>query len=430
MYIYGIIVLICIYILYFGCYKLKSPFWSRQPVFHYHNLSYWLFPPGIIKKNLSTSKYLDSNIVVKNIDYTNILPNKIVNSKTATENVTKHTTNSFSFNDSDIKQCILLIQKYYLNEGVNTYNPDAGEITAYFYGHIKPCFIGYYKLNTPLIQNGNIKDIIQHDKIISTITSRPLYFYIRNGSDTTNQNKHKQIHFTSQYVDFLVTHKSYRKQGFTPKMIYTFAHDIINTKQNDVSNFLFKNEGTTISIIPFVTYNCFVFDTVFWNIKPHDPIYKLTKLNESNFSIIERTFQTTLEGMFETIAIPHIHAIKELITRKVWNVFILHYKEDILGYYFFRNHEFYYDGGKVFECFGSICVRDEMLFVNNFYNCIDFLKKNNQLKYLYIENLSNNNILLKYILKEKSYISKLRYNYYFYNNIIRPVLGKDTIILN
>ncbi len=32
-------------------YKLKYPFWSRQPVFHYHNLKYWLFPPGIIQHN-------------------------------------------------------------------------------------------------------------------------------------------------------------------------------------------------------------------------------------------------------------------------------------------------------------------------------------------------------------------------------------------
>ena len=43
-----LIILVLLFLLYFY-YKIKYPFWSRQPVFHFHNLLYWYNPPGIIQ---------------------------------------------------------------------------------------------------------------------------------------------------------------------------------------------------------------------------------------------------------------------------------------------------------------------------------------------------------------------------------------------
>ena len=46
--------------------KLYFQFWSRQPVFHYHNLWHWLFPPGIIQQNKpKLDKYYDIKIPFK-----------------------------------------------------------------------------------------------------------------------------------------------------------------------------------------------------------------------------------------------------------------------------------------------------------------------------------------------------------------------------
>ena len=42
------LIIVAIIVILVIIYKLKFPFWSRQPVFHYHNLIYWIFPPGII----------------------------------------------------------------------------------------------------------------------------------------------------------------------------------------------------------------------------------------------------------------------------------------------------------------------------------------------------------------------------------------------
>ena len=68
--IIGIIVIIIVIIL---GYRLKYQFWSRQPVFHYHNLKYWLFPPGIIQhkrpeKNKLNNKFCN-NLILHSYNY-------------------------------------------------------------------------------------------------------------------------------------------------------------------------------------------------------------------------------------------------------------------------------------------------------------------------------------------------------------------------
>ena len=56
-------------------YKIKYPFWSIQPVFHFHNLKYWFFPPGIIQhKNPKINKFFDRTVEFCNIE--NLLTDK------------------------------------------------------------------------------------------------------------------------------------------------------------------------------------------------------------------------------------------------------------------------------------------------------------------------------------------------------------------
>ena len=64
-----IITIIIIYFLIIGYFKLKYPFWLRQPVFHYHNLYYWIKPPGIINEDLpEKNKFYDETIQFYNYD--------------------------------------------------------------------------------------------------------------------------------------------------------------------------------------------------------------------------------------------------------------------------------------------------------------------------------------------------------------------------
>ena len=47
--LYIILFIVIIFMLVMGYIKIRHRFWSKQPVFHYYNLWYWLRPPGIIQ---------------------------------------------------------------------------------------------------------------------------------------------------------------------------------------------------------------------------------------------------------------------------------------------------------------------------------------------------------------------------------------------
>ena len=51
MLIYIILTIIVLLVIGYLYYKVKFQFWSRQPVFHFHNIWYWYDPPGIIQKD-------------------------------------------------------------------------------------------------------------------------------------------------------------------------------------------------------------------------------------------------------------------------------------------------------------------------------------------------------------------------------------------
>ena len=69
---YLIIILVILYIVFTIYFKIKSPFWSRQPVFHFHNIYYWFFPPGIIQHNLPIlNQFYNSSILFNTYSDTN-----------------------------------------------------------------------------------------------------------------------------------------------------------------------------------------------------------------------------------------------------------------------------------------------------------------------------------------------------------------------
>ena len=64
MTLYILLVLLILYALFIIICKVKFRFWSTQPVFHFYNLRYWCFPPGIIQHEVpkSAGKFYNSYI--------------------------------------------------------------------------------------------------------------------------------------------------------------------------------------------------------------------------------------------------------------------------------------------------------------------------------------------------------------------------------
>jgi hypothetical protein len=120
---------------------------------------------------------------------------------------------------------------------------------------------------------------------------------------------------------------------------------------------------------------------------------------------------------------------------------VVHKGDHVISYYFFRDAKTNYKNEKIYECIGSINDmgvdmnvknngdNNNELFINNFYNCIDYFKKKENIRYIIIENISNNNLILKEVKQRFGEIQKMPYSYYFYNLAIRPKLAEETMII-
>ena len=62
--IYYIYIFISTVIILFLSTRLFNRFWSTQPVFHFYNIWYWMFPPGLVDTKLpKETKFYNDNIV-------------------------------------------------------------------------------------------------------------------------------------------------------------------------------------------------------------------------------------------------------------------------------------------------------------------------------------------------------------------------------
>lgn len=433
-YFYGLAYIVTFYILFILYFKWRNRFWSTQPVFFYHQLWNWIFPRGLIHP-LELPLH-------KNKFYTPF-------------NVKTITINSANFDEiikqNDVQKGLSLIQNHYLRENEVTYKPKIDDINVYLKHHNGPCFISYYYTNQMLyeqIRLGYEKNsetgLVQVPNIHSILSCRPLYVSLDGNRFITN------------YVDFLTTHKKHRKKGYAPRLINTFAYHsnqyYLKQEKEVHSSYFFKNEAKKASIVPFVVYSSYFCDVKYFSPKEFNPLVKLTIIDDNNMNLFTSNFQDIISS-FTYYIHSDIANLECLIREKQIFVFCSHQKNEIFDWYFFRRSHVEYKEQVVWEFFGSCSnfyktyTREpsmisfktkndantinpqRQLFINHFYNCIDYLKKNENMSYLNIESISHNDILLSNIIKRKLFLSSTHYNYYFYNFIYHPQKSQNVLIL-
>jgi hypothetical protein len=140
-----------------------------------------------------------------------------------------------------------------------------------------------------------------------------------------------------------------------------------------------------------------------------------------------------LNNIFETILTTEITNIYQLIKYKNYHLFIVSFNNIISSIYIFKDFQIKYKNKKIYDLISSILlIKNDFhinLFVNNFYNCIDFLKKKNNIEYINIHNVSNNNILLRMLKKSYKEEDKLHTNWYNVNYIMKPIECNKTITI-
>lgn len=389
LYIVGgfIVFLLCI----IAFIKIKYPFWSIQPVFHYYDFYYWFVDSGIINKKLpEKNKYFHPQIKI--FSYEQI-------------------TEIHQIDFLKLIQTNYIHNKEYKN---NKFLPLLENIVPYFTSHNSPCYWSlYYK---PKVTT----DLSEEKVLISAITSRPLHVYIED-----------KIQMDVYYIDYLCVDVDNRKKGVAPQMIQT--HEYSQRHQNhDIQVCLFKREDELTGIIPITAYDTYGFKNTKWY-KPQDLPAQITILKADSQNLYYLVdFIRLNKSVFKINIMPEISNLLELIKTNNLIIYIIMEEGKIHGAYFFRKNCTYVEEKEaVFSCIASINVSaEEKVFIHGFKVAIfKIMTEYPECKYVLLEKISHNHVIIKDLCKKTHpIISKTAY--FFYNFAYHTFESDKVFILN
>ena len=379
--LYKFLIVFVLYLLLKAIFRIKYPFWSIQPVFHYHNLYYWLAPPGIISSKMPKKHktYFDNSIVFKE-----------------EEQLTNNEKNNM----------IDLLQQHYLRTNDVNYVPSKEVTFSYLQNLCYSSLIGL-KYDTTLIKN------IQHEKLIGIITGRPISCYLDNQEMVVN------------YVDYLCVHKKYRKKQIAPKLIHSYYVKQRNLQPNCV--FLFKRESSKTAYVPLTSYLSYGFDLTYRKkpVKKYAFRFQVEHLRE----IYDIFYQ--IKKVFRCCLFSSLSNIETLLKNNAIYLYGILNKHKLHALYIFKNGETTIDNHSTIECVCSYKTPNlkDMIFYNGFLNALYEMKHLDR-KTLLLDNVGHNYILINNFMKKNTPLFCSTNSYYFYNFAYRPVLSKDVFILH
>ena len=415
-----IIVLLFLFIIIFKCYvKIRFKFWSYQPVFHYHNLFYWIYPKGIIDTALPE-------------------PNKYCN-------FINISTHEAAAHDAEaLGKIVEFIKTNYYTQKSATYAPSIAYFTAYFSGTNNGSHISIYHKADTILQDATF---ISEKQIVAIMTTRSVNITIKNLET-----------FPAQYVDCLCVHAHHRKQDIATEIIQTHIYNVYHKNQRKkVSVSLFKREGRLTGIVPLTAYITYQFDI--------SSIPKISaallhasmqviEINKQNIRLLT-SFIETQNAKFDCFVLPDFSNLLSLISNKVYIIYGIIENHELIAAYFFKDSQMCYseEGDddlenrekdksiKSIDYFGSIDnsdgnsnsknKKDNTIFLIGFNIALHkAIKKQKQIKLITIENISDNYIiinnlfLLNVIPKFTSPTA-----YFYYNYAKRPIRPEHALIL-
>ena len=380
--IYSFVILITLYLLLSGLFKLYFPFWSRQPVFHLHNVYYWIYYYFNDKGNMicetlpSDSKFYDE------------------------------TVNFYNFVDcpEDLKKdFVQFIRENFMPRKAEKYNPENNSIIDAFQNHN-----GKSSLSLK-IYNGTI---------LACMTMKPIECQIDN------------IKMTINYVDLLCVHKLHRKKNYAPRQIFTHLQHRQNQNNNAIS--FFKRENKSNMIVPFTTYYNYMFKIKNWKFcydfdQPNINIVFIGKENRNKFHQVFMESKQYFKYSF-TLGLGNIFHMIDSGHMKIAALMI---GERFVGYYVFMNSYTTYHGAKSIECLSSYRMNTvtDNVFTLGFLISLSLTAKDWRNEIIFIENVSNNNIILKLLLEKYIYLERMKNALYFYNYAIHPKDANKTLCI-
>ena len=444
-------------------------FWIHQPIFHKYNISYYFCSPQLI----------NSECPLKNA-YTNFI-----------------NIETFSMSELDALDALLwnrFLSTILKKTGTL---PEKNAVSIYFDTVLERSYISFYN-EPVVYQNIDKGYYIDEKKTTGVITSRPLRFFIKQYNnelpvyyiDYLNVDKDKSKNEEKHITHELIQTHIYNQQALNIQKIKNNkkSNDIELNKNYNIQICLFKrnNVKNNIGVVPLCSYKSYIFSYKQYYFKKyiyqiqdqtynkykHYKIFLLTKLN---FHTILDFIKQQHIDRFTVFILPNINNLyQQIISGKLIVYYLLDViNGQIIAVYFFRSHK------QTVSCVGSICYYNqteqlsyEDYFLYGFKQCIIWFTEKRaptgvgsiyvgtgtdgtgkrggkrgknvktdknintdmELIYFHIENISDNTILIRDLIKINNTKSYLHYTttdtmYFFYNFIHKQCDSKDVFIL-
>jgi hypothetical protein len=393
--------IIILYLLFKLYIKITYKFWAHQPVFHSYNLINWINKGGIVNDSPKINNYTNF------IDITN--------------------KNFFDYSEEEIIKIVDIINHNYKTNKTNKTNMKAtylltkNNFVAFFTGHLNKSYIAIYKKQQYLLNEQPIQTIESTSGIIGVLTGKPITITIKNKL------------LKSYYIDFLTIDNIYKNKDIQEQLIQTYEYYQINdNKEFKIS--LFKHTGKLKGIVPLTKYNSYIFNSAL--ICPKFNCYnKIIEISEVNFYLLINLI-TLSKNYFKCVIMVNESNLLHLILKNIYKIYGLLdiNTNELKTCYFFKQSNITFEVKELYkkenkkiillDLVGSIKNCDNIEFINGFLIVL------NKKCYINIDNISYNNILIQYLLKNSLTALNSSYTSFFlYNYINRPIQSKNILII-
>jgi hypothetical protein len=421
-----IAILIVFYLFLVLFFKCKMPFWSKQPVFHWYNLMYWLGgPPGLMIKDLP--------VINKYVDLFNI----------KTFSLTDYESEG---NKEAIETICEFIKKNYIyttNQGV-LYTPNKSHILDYLINSNHPGYFTLYQEPKMLLQT---ETSVTDTDIIAVISARPLYVRLNKKS----LFKKEKIMFTTYYVDNLCVQPAYRKKGIASTMIQTHYYNL-RQKNKQINTCLFKREGDLNAIVPLTAFKTYclnmaqLLNTISINtISIVLPIqYSLIEIGVNQLHLCIDFIKSQMAN-FSCVILPDVTSLAHLIKTENLKIYCLLAGANAMGAngianglgivacYIFRLMDLTYDNEKACECIATINTIPTAVFQQGFLQASKLLKEKQQITLILLEETAHASQILSVLASHIALASHIKFTsptaFFFYNYACYSIKSQKCLIV-
>jgi hypothetical protein len=381
---YTLLTMVIFYIFFIIYFKLRYPFWSKQPIFYYHDIGNLIYPKGIIETSLpNCGNKINQSIIFKKGSH---------------------------LSSKEIKEINKLLTNNYMTDKLEKYTPSNNDFIDHLICRNMPSRVSLYYDK-------------QKNQLIGTMTS-----------------VYKQMILPSNYldvgyVDYLCIDENHRGKNIAGKIIEN--HYIRERYQQKTSVYLFKHEGFSRPFVPLTIYNTYFYKlNLFEKIILTQQRLNISLITKNNISMLY-DLQTNLQknitnksSCFKCVIMDEFEHLSYLIEKKHIFIFALIENMKPKAFYFFRNNYTTYNDDKSIECFSCIKYDKDIetnKLVLGFYLAIDYLKTIDKYKILILENIADSRYLTKNMDQQPYHYSK--YYYYLYNYAMKPIASRNIVII-